>query len=306
MIEHDSENVFGTPPLELAGDTSRLTQYSPLTPGAAQLEDVAPHTLGSLIMLAPPGTIERRYALALALRALKADGLLTVLALKDKGGTRLSGDLEALGCTFHESSKRHHRICMTRGPGDAQKIADAIADGAPRFEEELGLWTQPGVFSWNRIDPGSAMLMNHLPDFSGRGADLGSGLGVLAHGVLASPKVTSLTLIELDGRAMACAKRNVTDARVQFLQADARKLNAPDLKALDFIVMNPPFHDGGAEDKSLGQAFIKTAAGLLKKGGRLYCVANRHLPYESVLKDNFRRVTMVAEEAGFKIYEAMA
>ena len=57
---------------------------------------------------------------------------------------------------------------------------------------------------------------------------------MLAHGVLASPKVTSLTLIELDGRAMACAKRNVTDARVQFLQADARKLNAPDLKALDF------------------------------------------------------------------------
>ena len=306
MIEHESEHVFGTPSLELAGDTSRLTQYSPLVPGAAALEEVAPRTLGSLIMQAPPGTIERRYALALALRALKPDATLTVLAPKDKGGTRLAGDLEALGCTFHESAKRHHRICVTQGGGDAKAIADAIAEGAPRFDEALGLWTQPGVFSWNRIDPGSALLMNHLPDFSGNGADLGAGLGVLAHGVLASAKVTSLTLVELDGRAMACAKRNVTDARVHFVQADVRKLNEPSLKLLDFVVMNPPFHDGGAEDKSLGQSFIKTAASILKKGGRLYCVANRHLPYESVLKDNFRRVTMVAEASGFKIYEAMA
>ena len=302
----EAENVYGAPPLELCGDTSRLPQFSPLVPGAQDLHEVAPASLGALTMLAPPGTIERRYALALALRALKADATLTALAPKDKGGTRLAGDMEALGCTFHESSKRHHRICVTQSGGDAKSIAQAITDGAPRFDEELGLWTQPGVFSWNRIDPGSALLMNHLPDFSGRGADLGAGLGVLAHGVLASPQVTELTLIELDARAIACAKRNVTDARVHFLQADVRKLNAPTLKALDFIVMNPPFHDGGAEDKSLGQSFIKTAAGLLKKGGRLYCVANRHLPYESVLKENFRRVTMLAEEAGFKIYEALA
>jgi 16S rRNA (guanine1207-N2)-methyltransferase len=34
-------------------------------------------------------------------------------------------------------------------------------------------------------------------------------------------------------------------------------------------------------------------------------VANRHLPYEAVLKSLFRRATARAEAAGYKIYEAM-
>lgn len=299
-------NAYGAPPLEITGDLSRLPQFSPLTPGALALDDAAPRSLDTLVMLAPPGTIERRAALALALRVLKEDACLVALAPKDKGGSRLAGDLESLGCTFEESSKRHHRICITRDKGQADKIAQAIADGAPRFDEELGLWTQPGVFSWNRIDPGSALLVAHLPDLSGRGLDLGSGLGVLSHAVLRSPKVSALTLVELDARALACSRRNVSDGRAHFLQADARRLTDANLKALDFVVMNPPFHDGGAEDKSLGQSFIKTAAGALRKGGALYAVANRHLPYENVLKEHFRRVNLVAEEAGFKLFVAIA
>jgi 16S rRNA (guanine1207-N2)-methyltransferase len=299
-------NVYGAPPQDLVGALAGLTQYSPLVPGSKALEDAAPQSLDGLIMLAPPGTLERRYAIALALRALKPDSALLVLAPKDKGGSRLAGDLETLGCHFQESSKRHHRLCVTQSSGDPQAIAHAISEGAPRFDENLGLWTQPGVFSWNRLDPGSALLLDHLPALSGKGADLGCGIGILAHAALASGLVTSLTLIELDARATACARRNVNEKRAHFMQADLRKLNAPALKGLDFIVMNPPFHDGGAEDRSLGQIFIKTAAGLLRKGGHLYCVANRHLPYEAALKEHFRRVDVLAERDGFKIFAALA
>jgi 16S rRNA (guanine1207-N2)-methyltransferase len=299
-------NLYGAPPPDLVGALAGRTQYSPLVPGAQALEDAAPQSLDGLIMLAPPGTIERRYAIALVLRALKPGSALLVLAPKDKGGSRLAGDIEALGCHFQESSKRHHRICITQSSGDEKAIAQAIAEGAPRFDDDLGLWTQPGVFSWNRLDPGSAILLDHLPALSGKGADLGCGIGILAHAALASDLVTSLTLVELDARALSCARRNVNETRAHFVQADLRKLNEPALKGLDFIVMNPPFHNGGAEDKSLGQIFIKTAAGLLRKGGRLYCVANRHLPYEAVLKEHFRRVDVLADRDGFKIFEALA
>ncbi|WP_163545134.1 methyltransferase, partial [Klebsiella pneumoniae] len=67
------------------------------------------------------------------------------------------------------------------------------------------------------------------------------------------------------------------------------------LKALDFVVMNPPFHDGGAEDKALGQAFVRRAADLLKPRGTCWLVANRHLPYEAVLAPLFKTVTMRVE-----------
>jgi 16S rRNA (guanine1207-N2)-methyltransferase len=54
------------------------------------------------------------------------------------------------------------------------------------------------VFSWDRIDPGTALLMQHLPALSGRGADIGCGIGILARAVLASAKVEQITLIDID------------------------------------------------------------------------------------------------------------
>lgn len=302
MIDVDIEAVYGAPPEDLVGQTALARQFSPLHPGAEALEDVAAQSLGAMAMLAPPGTVERRAALALALRALRPSALLVALAPKDKGGSRLAQDLRTLGCTFEESAKRHHRICVTSGSGDAAALDDAIAEGAPRHLDEIALWTQPGVFSWNRIDPGSALLMDHLPLLSGKGADLGCGLGVLAQKVLTSPKVASLAMIDLDRRAIDMAKRNVSDERARFMWADARTTS--DLMSLDFIVMNPPFHEGGLENQSLGQSFIQRAAAMLRNGGSCWLTANRHLPYESILKPLFRRVTLIAEAGGYKIYQA--
>ena len=171
--------VYGAPPAELATIPAGARQFSPLIPGSPALEDVAPGSLPALTMLAPPGVLERRYAIALALRAVKTRGRLTVLAPKDKGGSRLRKELEAFGCSVGETAKRHHRICVAVKPAKAAGLDEAIAEGAPRLIEDLGLWSQPGVFSWDRIDPGSALLAQGLPHLSGDGADLGCGVGFL-------------------------------------------------------------------------------------------------------------------------------
>ena len=180
---------------------------------------------------------------------------------------------------------------------------EAIAEGGPRLDVTLGLWTWPGAFSWNRIDPGSALLEQTLPPLSGRGADFGCGIGILARSILASPKVERLDMIDIDRRAVEMAARNLDDPRAPVRWADLR--GGTDLKGLDFVVTNPPFHDGGAEDQSLGQAFIRRAAEALRPGGTLWLVANRHLPYEAVLTTLFRRVTPKVEASGYKIYEAL-
>lgn len=69
--------------------------------------------------------------------------------------------------------------------------------------------------------------------------------------------------------------------------------------------MNPPFHENGKEEKSLGQVFIRQAAAALRSGGTLWLVANRHLPYESELSALFRRVTPHVEARGFKVVVAV-
>lgn len=295
--------LYGDPPAELALAPPGAVQCSPLKPGAAAIAGFPDQSLQSVTALAPPGAVERRYVLAQALRALKPGGRFDVMAPKDRGGSRLKRELEAFGCTVAETAKRHHRICAVVRPPSLQGLQAAIAEGGLRLHPALGLWTQPGVFSWDRVDPGTALLLQHLPPLTGRGADLGAGLGVLAHAVLTSPQVEALTLVELDARALEAAQRNIDDPRVRLVWADVRRLGGQ-LEDLDFVVTNPPFHDGGREDRALGQAFIAAAAAALRKGGTLWLVANRHLPYEAALQAAFSKVRLVAEAGGFKVYEA--
>jgi 16S rRNA (guanine1207-N2)-methyltransferase len=295
--------IYGTPPAELSDSPAAAIQFSPLMPGAQALEQQSENTLAAMTMLAPPGTLERRYTIALALRALVPSGAFRVLAPNHQGGTRLRKELQAFGCTVEETSRRHHRIVVGARPADLAGVDEALADGSPRLIAELGVWSQPGVFSWDRIDPGTALLLDHLPGLSGRGADFGCGVGILARAVLASAKVAQMTLIDIDRRAVECARRNITDARAIFHWADVRE-RIVELAELDFVVMNAPFHDAGTEDRTLPLRFVKRAAEALRDGGVCWLTANRHLPYEEVMRAEFRRVELKSETGGYKIYEA--
>jgi len=300
--------LYGRPPA-VFDPPGAATQVSPLIPGSTPLEDVAEGSAEDIMIHAPPGVLERRYTLALALKALKVGGRLDVMAAKDRGGSRLKKELEGFGVTVGESAKAHHRRCVVIRPEALSGIDVAIESGAPRRLEGLEAWSQPGVFAWDRIDAGSLLLAQTMPPLKGAGADLGCGYGALATVVLGSGSgsgpgaVTALRLIDLDRRAIAAAQKNVGDPRVTFEWADARTLEVGG--DLDFVVTNPPFHDGGTEDKRLGQAFVRQAAAMLKKGGVLWLVANRHLPYEADLKAAFKRVAMVADAGGYKVFEAV-
>ena len=235
----------------------------------------------------------------MALRALKVGGRLDVMAPKDKGGSRLRKELEGFGLTVEEMAKAHHRRCVVERPAELAGLEAAIAEGG--LEQVGDLWSQPGVFSWNRVDPGSRLLVEQLPALKGTGADLGCGVGYLGRAVLASGAVTGLTLVDIDRRAVAAARRNVEDPRATFVWEDVRTVALSDL---DFIVTNPPFHDAGTEDRALGQSFIGRAAAMLRRGGVLWLVANRHLPYEQALAEGFAEVETVAQQAGFKVVRA--
>jgi 16S rRNA (guanine1207-N2)-methyltransferase len=296
--------VYGFPPGGLAAAETDARQLSPLVPGSDAIEDIADGALVRLVVLAPPGTLERRFVLAQGLRALAPDGALVALAPKTKGGARLGGELAAFGCEVQEDARRHHRICQTRRPAHPVGLLEAIAAGAPRVSPALSLWTQPGVFSWDRLDPGTGLLLNHLAGLAGRGADLGCGVGILALRALKNPAVSDLVCIDIDRRAIDGARRNIADPRARLLHADVR---APigGLDGLDFVIMNPPFHDGGQEDRGLGLAFISAAAALLRPGGVCRMVANIALPYEGRLKAVFASARMLAQSGGYKVYEAI-
>jgi len=295
--------VYGLPPVDLAEVPGDAVQVSPLIPGSARLEDLPDGSLDAATVLAPPGTVERRYVLAHTLRALVPGGRMIALAPKDRGGARLAKELAAFDCPAADEPRRHHRICRLARPPEPAGIGAAIDEGGPRHVDNLALCTQPGIFSWDRLDPGTALLLANLPPLKGRGADLGCGLGILSRAILGSPAVTALTLVEVDRRAVEMAQRNIADPRATIVWADIRVAGTVP-GSLDFVVMNPPFHDGGTEDQALGRTFIARAAEALRKGGTLWLVANAHLPYETALGAAFRDVSVTIQAGGYRVYEA--
>ena len=162
--------------------------------------------------------------------------------------------------------------------------------------------TQAGIFSCDHIDPGSRLLAEHLPaNLRGTVADLGAGWGYLADSVLRRcPKIERLDLFEADSRALTCARRNLA-GHAREITFNWHDVTTGLPNTYDAIVMNPPFHTGQATAVDLGRAFLQTAAASLRRGGKLFLVANRQLPYEAVLDASGLAWRKTAEDPTYKL-----
>lgn len=195
---------------------------------------------------------------------------------------------------------RDHGRCIWFQPGQTDFSDWELAGPKPGPE---GFVTSPGVFSHGRIDAGSALLAEALPTKLPRSVvDLGAGWGYLTRAILSRDGVETVDAVEADARALACARLNITDDRATLHWADATRFRLADRPGA--VVMNPPFHEGRKGTPDLGKAFIAAAAAMLPSHGKLWCVANRHLPYEAEIRRLFRDIDEIPGTAAFKIYQA--
>lgn len=231
---------------------------------------------------------------------LASGGRLVCAGANDDGAASLERQTgKALGLV-DSLSKFHSRVFWIergeRGPPDYwQSLArlQPVGDGS--------FVSQPGIFSWDHVDDGSALLARYLPaDLTGHVADFGCGWGYLARTVLArSPGVTTIDLIDAEHRALEAARANISDPRARFHWLDLTTEMPP--STYDAVVCNPPFHAGRAAEPALGQKVIEAAARALKPGGRFYMVANRGLPYEHLLKASFTSFTTLTDNNKFRV-----
>ncbi|MFI5001164.1 MAG: class I SAM-dependent methyltransferase [Reyranellales bacterium] len=234
---------------------------------------------------------------------LAPGGRLVCAGANDDGAVSLGKHVgKALGLA-DSLSKFHCRVFWSvkddRAPPDywrALTRLQPVGDGS---------WqSQPGLFSWDRIDDGSALLAGCLPgDLVGHVADFGCGWGYLSREALArSPGIARLDLIDSEHRALEAARANLVDKRAAFHWLDLTTEPVPAI--YDAIVCNPPFHTGRAALPALGQSVIDAAARALRPGGRFYMVANRGLPYEPLLKAKFASFETLADNNKFRVSRA--
>lgn len=267
----------------------------------------------SMVLVLPPRQRdEARALMARAVAATRPGGRVVASLSNNEGARSGEADLAQLVGEVETIPKNKCRVFWSaplQGAADPALAARWLALDAVRSIADGRFVSRPGVFAWDRIDPASALLAKHLPaDLAGRAADLGAGFGYLSVELLTRcPRVTALDLFEAENRALDLARSNLSalESRAA-LGYHWHDVTAGLPHSYDVIVSNPPFHTQSRTDRpDIGRRFIAIAAEALNPGGRLWLVANRHLPYESVLTESFGKVRIVAQEHGFKIVEAV-
>lgn len=166
-----------------------------------------------------------------------------------------------------------------------------------------------GVFSRGRVDAGTELLLKHLPD--GRGiravADPGCGSGLLGTAFARRCTDASVHFTDASYRAVASARATFEGAcpgrPATFRAGDA--LEGVEERSLDLVLCNPPFHDGHViGDETAFRMFVQ-ARRVLRPGGELRVVGNRHLEYHGKLKRVFGNARVVASNRKFVVLSAV-
>ncbi len=280
--------------------------------GVSVLQRIEKDARFALVLALPPRNREAARALyARAMRHLVPGGVLIVCQTNSEGAKSGEIDLSRIAGALTVLSKNKCRVFWTRPnePRDEEQIAQWAKLDVPRPILDGRFVSRPGVFAWDRIDRASQLLVDQLPsDLTGRAADFGAGFGFLSSQLMTRcAGIRALDVIEADTQALDLARLNLAafDDRVA-LRYQWHDVMQGVADRYDVIVCNPPFHaQQGAERPDIGRRFISAAADALNPGGRLWMVANRHLPYESVLNAAFGEVRVHAQQDGFKAIEAI-
>lgn len=306
-----------------AGSWPGLACHQTFAPDAAALErlrlrmltdelDTATQKFPLVLILPPRQRDEARALLARALRLTERGGRIVACMSNDEGARSGEADLERIAGPLTTLTKNKCRVFWSAPldqPHDDALVEEWLRLDAVRPIADGRFVSRPGVFAWDRIDVASQLLAEHLPsDLAGRAADLGAGFGYLSVELLQRcARIAALDLYEAERRALDLARRNLaaleSRAAIRYCWHD---VTAGLTDRYDVIVCNPPFHTHARADRpDIGRRFIATAAQSLLPGGRLWLVANRHLPYEQALGAGFERVRIVTQQHGFKIVEAL-
>lgn len=168
----------------------------------------------------------------------------------------------------------------------------------------LTLNALPGVFSRQSLDQGSAVLLPYVTDqlsITGTVCDLGCGNGLLGLSIKQTHSDAHVILTDDSLLAVTSAQAN---AHANQLDVDVRHghcLQAVQ-ETLDWVICNPPFHEGHKELINIAKQMFHDGAQQLKVGGQMLIIANRHLPYLPMLKALFNQVNVISNDRKFSVY----
>ncbi len=160
--------------------------------------------------------------------------------------------------------------------------------------------TASGVFSKERIDKGTLLLVNSVRMGEGDNIlDLGCGYGVI--GIAFAKYADKVVMTDINERAVELAKMNIKLNSLDNVEVKVSDLYGG-LENLKFskIVCNPPIRAG----RSVVDSIIREAPPHLENGGSIYLVVRTNQGAKSIakiMKGVFGNQGYVAKSGGYRV-----
>lgn len=164
----------------------------------------------------------------------------------------------------------------------------------------------PGVFSQAKIDTGTNVLLDHMPEkLSGKFLDFGCGAGVIAcYAGLTNPAL-DLHVADVSALALTSTLKTLS---LNSLNGTAIATNSVShiKQKYHHIVSNPPFHQGIKTHYAATENFLKSIRSFLLEQGTLTIVANSFLKYQPIITQAIGKPKTLCNKQGFSIYHVQA
>ena len=243
---------------------------------------------------------------------LSPGGELILLGNKGSGiKTYAQKAAQRFGCAKHlqKHGNDYLSISKTNASGLGAELDDSDYSQLKQLTSIGGLYSKPGLFGWNKIDTGSALLATYfesqVPKGDCRAVDLGCGYGYLSTQLAEIASAARELFIEAtDNNAaalLACEKNfEVLGINGKLTAGDAGSRIGSD--SADLLVCNPPFHQGFSVEGDLTDRFLAQAARILRAGGTALFVVNEFIPLGKKARGVFQKVELLNKEKGFSVY----
>lgn len=167
-------------------------------------------------------------------------------------------------------------------------------------DKKYNLYSDNGVFSKDKFDYGTRLLLDSIDisKLSGNVLDLGCGIGVVGIILGTINENINIDMIDINDRAISLVRDNLTLNKVK-ANAFSSDVYSNVNKKYDYIITNPPIRAG----KEVVRKFLLGGYDYLNDNGILYFVMRKDHGVKSMIKEleNKYNVTIINKDKGFYI-----
>lgn len=290
-------------------ENAQLNKLS-LPPCYKQISDIENLSEVDLVVFKMPKNLSYFEDILVSLSSKLNPGTLIVCPVMIKHLSKTSFEIleKVVGKTWTSLAAKKARLVFAKLENTNNQSFEKFEVEIEGFEYKFTNYSN--VFCGTKLDIGTRFLLDHMPISSGKVLDLGCGSGILGIAHKLKNPDAMITFADESWMAIKSANENYkkyfkTEAKFNWINCFEENNDLSNDQDYDLILCNPPFHQQNIVGDFIARAMFRDSHRVLKNGGVLRVVGNRHLNYHVTLKKYFRKVETISSNNKFVIIDAI-